>query len=335
MKRAKYRAVVIGSGKIGALFEAEKLRPKPASHAGALRAHSQIELVALVDTDAANLSRAQELFPAVAVYDSAEKCLSHEKPDIVVIATPPSARLDLVKMCIKNGAHMIVCEKPLAESLRDAQKIKKLVSVSKTVFVLNYQRRFSKLFATIRRDIVAGKFGRIQQVSCYYSNGLYNNGGHVIDALLFLLSDEIVSVIGLTNGYNSTHHTGDSNIDAVLETKGGTRITLQSLDNAKYGIHDIHVFGETGDVLISNYGQSAVKRSARASVFAGVNQLDSKTARIATESLSATSGALVQVIECYKNKTAPLSGMENGVKVMELLEAIKKSAQSGGKKILL
>ena len=218
---------------------------------------------------------------------------------------------------------MVVCEKPIAHSLKEAQEIKKLVSVSKTIFVLNYQRRFSKLFATIQRDIAAGKLGSIQQVSCYYSNGLYNNGGHIIDALLFLLADEMVSVIGLTNEKNGTHHAGDSNVDGLLETKRGTRITLQSLDNAKYGILDIHLFGEKGDVLISDYGQSAVMRSARASVFANVSQLDSKAVRAMSEPLSATSGALVHAIDCYEQKKVPLSGIESGVRVMQVLEDIQ------------
>jgi predicted dehydrogenase len=230
---------------------------------------------------------------------------------------------------------MIICEKPLAQNVREALAIKKLLDTSKTVFVLNYQRRFSPLFAGMRRDIQTGKLGRIQQVSCYYSNGLYNNGGHAIDALSYLLDDSIVTARGLKNEHNRTYYNDDFNIDGILETKKGTRISMQSLDQHAYGIHDIHIFGEKGDILISAYGQTAVRRSARPSMFAGIQQLDSKTEKVVSRPLSATKDALVHAIDCYEHKKKPKSGIENGVDTMRILDALARSARSGGKRILL
>src|SRR5258707_837110 len=63
MKNAKkYRAAVIGCGTIGLLYESEKNRPLPRSHAGALAADRRIQLVALVDQKKAHLDVAKKYF---------------------------------------------------------------------------------------------------------------------------------------------------------------------------------------------------------------------------------------------------------------------------------
>ena len=191
----KYRGLVIGAGAIGALLEAEPDRPKPATHAGALAEGLNTELVGIVDSDVEVLASAQKLFPQVPQYSNAEEALTIVKPDLVAIATPAGSHVALIRSCIAHGVKMIVCEKPIAPSLADAKEIESLLSGTDVVFVLNYQRRFFRFFGEVRTRIQSGELGAVQHVTCYYSNGLYNNGGHTADALEFLLSEPIVTAM--------------------------------------------------------------------------------------------------------------------------------------------
>ena len=328
--RRKYRVAIVGCGKIGALFEAEPKREKPASHAGAALANGRTELVAFVDTNKKNIATARELFPSATGYTSLAGCLKAEQPDIVIIATPPTARLALIKECARARVPMVVCEKPLAKDVREAGQIEALVARSGMTFVLNYQRRFSPLFARVHADIKKGKLGRIQQVTGYYSNGLYNNGGHLVDALTYVLGDEMVSAIGAKNDSNTTHPAGDENVDALLMTKKGAVITLQSFDQEGYGIHDVRIYGTKGSFVVTDYGMTLTEMPARPSRFTGIKQLDASRQRSVRVPLSATRDALAHVIECHEKRRAPVSSAANGVSALRILNAIMRSAKRKG-----
>lgn len=328
-----YRVAIVGCGKIGALFEVEPKREKPASHAGAVWANKKTALVALVDTNAKNLTAARKLFPDTTGYNSLSECLKLERPDIVVIATPASARLAPIRECIQSGVLMIVCEKPFANSVREAKQIQALVATSGATFVLNYQRRFSPLYMRPRTDIKKGKLGRIQQVTGYYSNGLYSNGGHTIDTLSYLLDDEIISVVGVRNDNNKTFPEDDENVDALLVTKKGTRIALQSFDQKEYGIHDIRIYGTKGSLVITDYGATLVETPVSPSRYAGIRQLDISRELVQYLPVSATKGALAHAIECYEKRRAPTSSVTSGMTVLRVLDAVAESARNGSKKV--
>lgn len=331
--KKQYRAVVVGCGQIGALFEAEPKREKPASHAGAVTANRKTELVAFVDTNAKNLSAARKLFPRAKGYTSLTECLKKELPNIVIIATPPSARMALLKECARFGISIIVCEKPLATSVKEARQIEAFVAKKKMTFVLNYQRRFSPLFARVRVDIKKGKLGRIQQVTCYYSNGLYSNGGHIIDALSYLIGDDIISVNGFKNAMNITHPAGDANVDALLVTRKGTRVVLQSFDQKEFGIHDIRIYGTKGSITLTSYGMVLIETPARSSHFVGVRQLDTARERSVHVPLSATKEVLAHAIESYEKGRTPVSLVSSGLATLRILDSIAESAKRGGKRI--
>ena len=333
MKGKKYRAVVVGCGKIGALFELEKKRAKPASHAGAIVQNPKTELLALADKNPENLAAAGKMFPHAALYTSLTECLKCEKPDIVVIATPPSGREGLIGACVKANVKMIVCEKPLAVSVRKALGIAKLLADSQTIFVLNYQRRFSPLFKRARDDVRKGVLGRLQHITCYYSNGLYNNGGHIIDALQYLIADTITSVRAVRNATNKTHPAGDMNIDALLTTEKGMSISLQSFDQDAYAIHDIHIMGSKGVITLTDFGQHGIWRFAGPSQFAGIKELHAARTREQKKPLSATRDSLAHIMRCFEFKRPTESGVKSGIAVLRVLEALKKSAQADGKRI--
>lgn len=327
-----YRGIVIGAGAIGALLEAEQERPKPATHAGALVANEKTELVGLVDADPAILEQASTLFPQIPTFIDVDEALATLRPTIVAIASPAASHLSLVTQSIDVGASMIICEKPIATSLAEAKEIGTLITRSKSTFVLNYQRRFFPLFASVRERIQAGEFGRIQHVTCYYSNGLYNNGGHALDAIAFLLADHfaIVQTSSIAAGVCPAY---DINVQAQLRTTRGVTVTLIPLDQTAYGIHELHIFGERGKIMLTEYGYTLTTVPVGPSVFAGVNQLDYVRMSQTIQRESMVAGALVEAIAAHEAGREPVSGLTNGLQVMAALDAIAESAREMGKHV--
>jgi predicted dehydrogenase len=326
MKKQIYTAVVVGCGRIGASFEFEPGRPKPASHAAAFQHNKRTQLLAVVDADE-KLAKVAAAYYRVPYYTSAEECFKELTPDLVAIATPPSAHEAVVKLALKYGVRGIVCEKPLADSEKSGKAILSAIKNSSTVLVVNHQRRFFPLFKKLKQDIASGKFGRVQQVTCYYNNGLYNNGTHTIDALRFLLGSECSWVMGSRNESNTTAPHEDSNVDGLLGFKSGTVAALQSLDVKSIGIHDFHLLCDKGEVSITKYGYRFERRPIKKSAeFKGVQEIAS-TGSVAQEVRSMLAGTTQHLVDCIEGKTSDSDAAE-GLETMRVLDALMKSAHT-------
>lgn len=327
----RYRAIVIGAGKIGALLEADPLRPKPSTHAGAYFSNPKFELVGLVDINKEYLQKASSLFPNVSLYGDALECIEKEKPDIVSIATTSDTHLELLKLCVEKKIRCVICEKPLSDSLDQLQSLIDLERTD-TIIILNHQRRFFPLFKKIKDKIASGQLGDIQQVTAYYSNGLLNNGTHTVDALRYLLDDEVVSVVGIENKNNLTCPKGDQNIDGLLVFKKGVVASLQSFDNQDYGIHEFRIYGKKGAVFIRNYGYTfdwlPVESSRN---FAGLQELRDDHIVTETQAGGMIGGAIIHALECLNGGSEQVSTLRDGIKDLEILCALKESAQNGSK----
>ena len=321
----QYKGIVIGPGKIGTLFETNEKRIIPRSHASTLAMNPRTELVAFVGTEQGSLEAAGKLFPQAKLYSDLTQCLSEIHPDIAIVAANTPAHAAIITTCAQAGVPMIIGEKPLAASLDEARGIKEAVDAAHTTFVLNYQRRFFPLFERARQMIAEGSLGRIQQVTCYYDNGLYNNGGHAIDAVLFLLGERVTHAIGAVNDSNTTHPENDPNVDGFLFTDHGTAIALQSFDQKKFGIHELRIYGENGALIISDYGYGleTIPLGAASSGLAAIVERDER---------SMTVDALAEAIAAYEEKRRPGSGIENGIEALAVLEMLRRSSRADAAK---
>jgi len=326
-----HRAVVIGCGNVGAQWGTEPNRPQPASHAAALKANERTELVGLVDQDPVQLKKVGEFY-GVATYVDAAEALSALKPDLVVVATPPSTHEALFKIAVDAGVRLVICEKPLSDTLEAAQRMTDLIKSSPVLAMVNHQRRYAPLFRAAKERIKQGELGDIQQVSAYYTNGLLNNGTHTIDTLRFLLQDEVAWVIGIENKINTVAPAGGLNIDGLIGFTKGTTVSLQSLNNDAYILHDFSFYGTKGLLEIHKYGFRFEWTPANVVTLPGIKELDWDSTQVSLESGSMIAGTTAHAVECLDGAT-PEGSIEDGYKTMQVLQALLESAKQGGVKI--
>jgi uncharacterized protein (TIRG00374 family) len=147
----KLRGALLGAGNVGLNGHAPQwLEPEIAG---------QAEIVAAADISAANRQAAHRLFPAATLYASAEQLLAAERLDFVDLCTPPFTRLALVEDAVRRGLHL-VCEKPLALGLADAERIAALVREAGVVLKPCHQYHHSPLWTAVRN--LAPRIGRIR-----------------------------------------------------------------------------------------------------------------------------------------------------------------------------
>ncbi len=105
-----YRVGVIGGGRQGTV------------EARAFVLHPSTEVVAVADSDAENRALFQDRF-GVPGYGTYDEMLKREQPDIVLAALPVKANADAVVAAARAGVKAVFCEKPLAGSLEDADRM--------------------------------------------------------------------------------------------------------------------------------------------------------------------------------------------------------------------
>ncbi|HCC33691.1 MAG TPA: oxidoreductase [Clostridiales bacterium] len=137
---------VIGTGRAGRVHAQNFARHVP-----------EARLVAVYDPDPVSAGEvAQQL--GARFCPSLEQLLAEPSLDAVVIAAPTPFHADLVTAAAEAGK-AILCEKPLALTVEEAQRMAAVVADRGVVFVMAFMRRFDQGFLRGRQLIEEGAIG--------------------------------------------------------------------------------------------------------------------------------------------------------------------------------
>ena len=147
----RLRGALLGAGNIALRGHA----PQWARDEDLLR---EVEIVALADLSPENLEAARAFFPAATAYGRVEELLEKEELDFCDICTPPSTHWPLIEKAAGRGLH-VLCEKPLAPSLADAERISAAVREAGIAFQPCHQYHHAPQWQAVRR--LLPRLGRI------------------------------------------------------------------------------------------------------------------------------------------------------------------------------
>lgn len=83
-------------------------------------------------------------------YSSVEEMFKKESPDFVDIITPPETHLELCRLSIKYGVH-IICQKPLAPNYLEAAQIAEAIEASDIRMMVHENFRFMPWYREIKK----------------------------------------------------------------------------------------------------------------------------------------------------------------------------------------
>ncbi len=191
------RTAVIGLGKA-----AEQL------HLPACARIPGMHVVAGCDSDVRRRDAMRTRFAIPAVYDDAQTMIAREKPDFVIVVTPPGTHCEMVTLALENGAH-VLCEKPFMQTPDQADTVIALADRQHKLLRVNNQYRYMATYATPRQHIARGDYGRAYFMQCwqqmYHPNNedatawradlhqstLYEFGSHALDLISLYFDDAI------------------------------------------------------------------------------------------------------------------------------------------------
>jgi predicted dehydrogenase len=187
----RYRAVVIGCGRIGSSFTTAALGPGVHSHAQAYHEHRRVDLVGLSDRDPGCLAAAEQLWAVEGSTDGVSLC-RRLRPDMVSICTPDATHAPIARALLEEAAPgLLFVEKPLALTTPEARELLALATQQGCAIVVNYSRRFSPAFGALAAELREGRHGKSLLARVLYGKGLLHNGSHALDLLRFWLGEPL------------------------------------------------------------------------------------------------------------------------------------------------
>lgn len=331
----KYRAGLIGCGRIGCGFDDDPNRGYVSTHAGAYVQTPGVNLVALADMDETKLVRYGDKFRVGGRYTDCMQMLDRERLDILSVCTWSDTHLDIVRAAAERGVKAVFCEKPMADTLSAADEMIRLCAERGVLLMIDHQRRFDPTHQRIAAYIKSGALGRIQQVTCYYTAGVANTGSHLFDLLRFCLGD-----VRWTQGrysQNVSPNPQDPNIDAILGFDSGCLAVLQACDVKAYLIFELAFLGTRGRLRITSSGFDVVFEAAQDSPrFAGYKELAPAASPVRPEGQPEFMlHGVAHLLECLKSGQKPISSGEDGRAALEIICALRESADANGRLVEL
>jgi predicted dehydrogenase len=144
---------------IGFGFIAEK------GHLPAYLARNDFQIVAVADICGPRRELARKLIPGVRIYEDAQSLLTAEKHlDFIDIATPPKDHAPIACAAMQHGLH-VLCEKPLATSVRDAESVLEKAQRTRRVFFPVHNYKHAPSMRAVREIIDSGRIGAVSLVT--------------------------------------------------------------------------------------------------------------------------------------------------------------------------
>jgi len=172
----QYRVGIVGCGNIGK------------EHARAYAATGRATIVAGADVKEENAAALADAHQARA-YSCYEEMFGKEELDVISVCTWPRTHCEIVTKAAGAVKKGIMCEKPLAVSLGEADQMLDACSEAGLRIAVGHQHRFDAQTVKARELIAAGTIGDLKMIWAHCCLDLMNNGGHVIDLINSLVGD--------------------------------------------------------------------------------------------------------------------------------------------------
>jgi predicted dehydrogenase len=314
-----------------------------------------LQLEWLCDLDEKRAQAVLGRYTTVKATTSYERVLADPAVAAVAIATPAATHFDLVRAAIEAGKHVLV-EKPLTSSADEGAKLAALAERSGLVLMCDHTYCFTPAVRRIRELIGAGEIGDVQFIDSVRINlglvrpdvdVLWDLAPHDLSILDFVLPEGVTPVaiaahssdpIGTGRAclahlsfWLSTGALAHVHVNWLSPTKirttviGGSRRTIVWDDMnpaARLMVHDRGVDRIPQESLAPDD-----RRQALISYRIGDMQAPALPEREALKSV------LVEFAEAITQNRPPLTDARAGVRVLKLLEAASRSAESGGIRI--
>jgi len=237
------KTVIIGSGRMG-------------------RRHIQVvhdlrlNLVGICDLNPEALSLATEennIEPELHFTD-VRHLLRQTEPECVIIATTAPTHCEYTCLAAEAGAKYVLCEKPMAVSLVECDKMLEVCTRNGTELAVNHQMRFMEQYTEPKRIIESVAFGGLCSITVVGGNfGMAMNGTHYFEMFRYMTDEALVEVTAWFSPGKVPNPRGPQFEDRAgavrLTSSSGKRYYMEISADQGHGVNVIYA-GPYGQLVV-------------------------------------------------------------------------------------
>jgi predicted dehydrogenase len=178
-------------------------------------------------------------------FNDARRMLAAARPDAVVISTTAPSHCQFVCASAAAGVRYILCEKPMASSLEECDRMIAACRAAGARLAVNHQMRFMEQYTDIKALIDTPEFGGLRSMVVAASNfGLAMNGSHYFEAFRYLANEGVAELSCWFDPNNVPNPRGPQYIDRSGQLRGvsasGVRLIIELGADLGHGIEVIY-----------------------------------------------------------------------------------------------
>ncbi|WP_111672001.1 Gfo/Idh/MocA family protein [Algoriphagus litoralis] len=283
------------------------------------------------------------------VFDTLEEMLEKTKPEAVTGFGTTYAHLEIVQKCAPKGIHVMV-EKPLAVSLEHALEMKALAEKHNIHLLTNYETTWYASNEKAYQILHSGQIGEARKIVVrdghrgpkkigvgpefleWLTDPQLNGAGALMDfgcyganlSTWLMQGERPISVTAVTQQLNPEDNPKVEDEATIILTYPTSQTIIEASWNWPIGRKDMEIYGLTGAVIADN------GRQLRLRIAEGYDGFSEEKFDLEPRK-SPFDDPFTMLMAVVRGKVElgrfDLSGLENNMLVMEILQAAKESAE--------
>lgn len=329
--RKRYRAAIIGLGKIGSRYQEEPGRRGIVTHAAAWAGHPACTLVAGADPRPSQRAAFAKRWPETRVYADAAAMLRTEQPDIISIASPTDQHVAHLLLALRAHPKAILCEKPLAYTSRNLRTVRTALARHRVPIAVNFSRRWDAMLQAVAADLRRKRYGAIQHIDAYYTGSLSTNGSHMVDCLRLLAGEP-----RWAQAFPPFATSPRQGVGGLFGFASGVVAHLHHLDTDQYVFFECDCYCTGGRIRLVDHGAGArVWRTAAHARFRGMRALRNRASPYGRGYRDVLSQAASDLVACIGRARHPRCTVQDGLRALQIQDALLQSAGKKGRRVVI
>ena len=310
---------------------------------------SECNVKKICDLDQKRLEHLKSLYPTVETSSEFDEVISDKHIDAIVIAVPVRFHFEMAKKSLEAGKHTFV-EKPMASSVAQCKELVEIAEKKKLTLMVGHTFIYSTPVRKIKKIIDAGELGQLQYISSRRLNlGLFQKdinvawdlAPHDISIILYIMNEKLESVNCQGKAHINPNIEDVTNMALNFANSGFATIQSSWLDPNKIremtfvGSKKMLVYDDIEPNEKIKIYDKRVDAPPHYDTFAEF-QYAYHYGDMCAPYLKMTEPLKVECqhfIDCINNGSNCLSSGNEGLEVVQILEAASQSLKNGGAKV--
>jgi predicted dehydrogenase len=318
----------------------------------AFRADDRVVVTALA---ASSVERAQAVASRAGVdgyFGDWRSLIASPAVDAVAIAVPPKIQPEIASAAIRAGK-AVFCEKPLAVELADGHRLLEQARTTGVTHAVDFEFRELASWRRAKELLEQGALGELRGFTLTWhvetranrlrteswkqrqdlgGGALFSFASHSLHLIEWLLGRVVRMKAHLSPGEPAV----DTRVTAILELAGERSGTISIATDAVGGWgHRLEIHGAEGALLLENSSSDHLRNFVltRASRTERATEVDERVADASDQGdgrIAPVARLVRRFVDAALGGPATAPGLIEGVRVQELIEAVRGSARSGG-----